>query len=508
MSSLPPMILTDEQQEALEYMVRPGIDACLLASEVGTGKTVQTIEFCRRVNAKVILIIAPMQTMGAPDEGGWHGTFDQQQIPLKFRQIDSSVSGKKAHADYQWSVPGVYFVGHEMFARMGWTKEPVMIGAGSAKRQKVDAKGKPVFKKVRTTAWHTKADVVIFDEVHRAQNGQSITSKTLLPGPGGDPGVQAKYKIGASGTFYGNSFAGAWAVTRWLFPNQVDASEYVWRAKWCSIEYDPFAVRNQKVVGELVEGAFVKSLPCYIRIESDLDIEVDEKNIEVDLYPEQRRVYDELDKMMVAWVEEHPLVTKFPITKRIRQRQATLGMPTLTRVWNQKTGEYDVEVGFDLNCESAKIDSMWSILSGDFENESALIYTDSQIFADVIVHRIHDALGENLARKWSGKVPRKTRNQDKRDFLDGKFRYMVCVIRSSGTGLDGLQFAARNMLYMSSDDSGVENEQSVGRLVRRGQDADKVRIRRLLARETIDSGQYSKLVDAALRRNRSLKRRR
>lgn len=503
-----PMVLSQEQKESVDYMYATReTGACLLASEVGTGKTCVAIEFCRRVNAKVILIIAPMQTMGAPDEGGWHGTFDQQQIPLKFRQIDSSVAGKKAHADYQWSVPGVYYVGQEMFARMGWTKEPVMIGAGEAKRQKVDKNNKPVFKKVRTAAWHTKADVVIFDEVHRAQNGQSITSKTLLPGPGNDPGVQAKYKIGASGTFYGNSFAGAWAVTRWLFPNQVDASEYVWRAKWCATIYDPFAVRNQKVVGELVEGAFVKSLPCYIRIESNLNIEVDEKNIEVDLYPEQRRVYDELDKMMVAWVEEHPLVTKFPITKRIRQRQATLGMPTLTRVWNEKTSEYDVEVGFDLNCESAKIDSMWSILSGDFENESALIYTDSEKFSEVITHRINDALGAGLARKWSGKVHRKVRDQDKRDFLDGQFRYMVCVIASIGVGTDSLQLAARNILFMSQSDNGVDAEQAVGRLVRRGQEADKVRIRKLLARGTIDFPQNDSLIQAALRRNKSLKRR-
>lgn len=501
-----PMIPTGEQTEAVDTMMsKKSQGACLMGSEVGTGKTLVSVEFAKRFGAKVTLIIAPLQTLGAPGLGGWHGTFDQQEFAHPFRRIDSDLSGRAALADYQWNVPGVYFIGQEYFVRLGW-KKVQQFNRNKTPKMKLSRKNntmEEVWKNERLPLWgRTVPDLVIFDEVHRAQNGSSVTNDTLMGGPGQRGGMNARYKIGASGTPYGNSFDGAWAVTRWLWPHLVDSSIYVWRSKWCEVVYDHFAVRNQKVVGELVEGAFFNSLPCYIRIESDLDIEMDAKDVIVTISPEQRRIYTELENSMVAWIQDNPMVTSFPIVKRIRQRQATLGVPTLI-----PDGEGGFDVRFALDCESVKIDSTWSILEKDFEHEPTVIFTDSQIFADVIVYRLNSRYGEDSARKWSGKVTRKLRDQHKQDFIEGKFKYLVAVIRSSGTGTDGLQFAARNMLYFSSDDSRIDNEQSIGRLVRRGQTADKVRLRRLIAKDTIDSGQLSKHMRDALRANKILKKR-
>lgn len=498
---LEPMTLTDEQQEALDRMLSTESQgACALASDMGTGKTVLSVEACKALNAKVVLVIGPLQTLGKPlKEGderseGWHGTFMQQQFPYPFRQIKSDEKGKATLADYQWNVPGVYFIGQEMFTKMGWEIKEDLDPRGNVKK---DKKGKAKRKYQRLAVWGlTKPDVVIFDEIHRIQNADSRTFNTLMgAGQSHAGGLQAGFKIGASGTITGNTFDGAWAVTRWLWPDLIDQSIYVWRAKWAEIEYDHFAVRNQKVVGEKEPGAFFNSLPCYIRHEARNDIEIDEKNVEVVLYDEQRRVYNELEQMQVAWIKENPMVTSFPIVKRTRQRQATLGMPSVTE---------DGDVSFDLECESVKIDSMWSILENDFEGEPAIIFTDSQQFAEVLVHRI----GQQFARKWSGKVSQKKRAEIKKAFIDGEFPYLVAVIAASGTGTDGLQFACRNLLYMSSDDSRIDNEQSVARVVRRGQAAKLVRIRRLIALDTIDSGQLSSQIEAAIRMNRILKARR
>ena len=502
----PPMIPTSEQADAIDTMLsKKSQGACLMGSEVGTGKTLVSVEFAKRFGARVVLIIAPLQTLGAPELGGWHGTFDQQQFPEAFRRIDSSVSGKAALADYEWNVPGVYFIGQEYFVRLGWVKVQ-QFNRNKTPKMKLNRKDnemREVWKNERLPLWgRTKPDLVIFDEVHRAQNGSSATHDTLMGGAGQRGGLTGRYKIGASGTPFGNSFDGAWAVTRWLWPNLVDSSIYVWRAKWCEIVYDHFAVRNQKVVGELVEGAFFNSLPCYIRIESDLDIEMDVKDVSITISPEQRRIYTELENSMVAWIQDNPMVTSFPITKRCRQRQSTLGVPTLI-----PDGEGGFDVRFALDCESAKIDKMWSILDKDFEGEPTVIFTDSQIFADVLVYRLNNVYGEDSARKWSGKVSQKVRAINKKAFIEGEFKYLVAVIRASGTGTDGLQFAARNMLYFSSDDSRIDNEQSIGRLVRRGQTADKVRLRRLIAKDTIDSGQLSKHMRDALRANKILKKR-
>jgi hypothetical protein len=513
---LEPMTPRGEQEQALQKMIANQSGATLLAAKMGTGKTLIGVEYVKRMGAQTVLLIGPLQTMGAAlkeddiRHHGWWGTFDRQQVGLKFRQIDSSVAGKAALADLQWSVPGVYFVGQEMFVRMGWESVQQFERNGEPKRRwnAKEREYQDVWVDTRTSTWDFAVDVMIFDEVHRAANGGSQTFKTLM-GFGnshkGAPRVTMQ-KIGASGTYEGNSFDGAWAPTRWLWPHIIDASIFNWRQRFAKVEYDHFAVRNQRVIGELNPGAFVASLPCYIYMEADFGVAVESKEFFVDLPFEQRKVYDDLEDRMVAWIKDNPMVTKYPITKRIRQRQVTLALPSLTELEN---GDFDVT--FDDDCMSVKIDDpengVYSILEGFFENESALIFTDSQQFARVLTSRLNARYGDDTAREWSGKVKRAVRDADKLDFIAGKYKYFVAVIKASGTGTDSLQYGSRNMLYVSSDDSRIEGEQATARLVRDGQKLD-VRVARILARETEDVGQRSKHIEDALAANKRAKAKR
>lgn len=486
-------VLDAEQEAALEYMLRPEADgACLLGSDMGTGKTAISIEFCKRISAKTVLIIAPLQTVD-----GWERHMELLGYNgLPFRQIMPGKDGQKAFADYQWQIPGVYFVGQEYFVRLGQRTEPVFNKNGQPRMKNK----KQVKRKVYTHAWDASMDVVIFDEVHRSQSVESGTHMVLMEM------AIPKYKIGASGTPTGNSFDGAYAVTKWLWPHLAEPNIYYWRAKWAETVWDKFAVKNQRTVGELNPGAFFASLPCYIRIESDLDIEVDDQKVWVDLLPEQRRVYDELEDQMVAWIKDHPMVVKLPVTKRTRQRQATLALPTLVPILDESGEIVDYDITFSDDAPSSKVDRMWSILEDDFESEPAVIFTDSQIFGRVLAKQINMHYAEDIAYEWSGKISRKNRDEIKQRFLNGEFKYLVAVIKAAGTGTDELQYAASNMLFASIDDSRIENEQGVGRLVRRGQEAEVVKIRRLMARDTIDSGQLSSQTQQALRMNAILRK--
>lgn len=498
------MVLDDEQQTAVDAALSDEAEGAMLnASEVGTGKTVVSLRIARCLGARTILVIGPLQTRGEPlgeDDpyaSGWEGEAMQERMGLPFRQIDSTVSGQKALADWGWQVPGIYFVGTQMFVQLGWERKQVFNRDNSPRLKN----GKPVYKDVRTKVWAQRPDVVILDEIHSIQNHTSKTFKTAMQ-------LDAGFRMGLSGTPTGNGFDGAYAVTKFLWPHRAEKNIYDFRRKWAITEYDHFAVRNERTVGERNPGEYFNSLPCYVRIESKLDIHVDSKDIYVDLLPEQRRVYTELEQQMVAWIEDHPMVTSLPVTKRIRQRQATLAMPTLVQRWNAKKEEMETHVTFALDAESAKIDRMWSILEEDFNGETAIIFTDSEPFAEALTWQLNRKYGEDSARKWSGKVPRVVRNENKAAFLRGEYKYFVAVIRSVGTGTNLLQKVCWNMLYMSSDDSGIDNEQGDGRTLRRGQVSGTVRIRRLLARNTIDTGQLSNLTKQALERNKSLKKRR
>ena len=195
---------------------------------------------------------------------------------------------------------------------------------------------------------------------------------------------------------------------------------------------------------------------------------------------------------MITWVEGNPLVVEFPITLRARLRQASLGMFSV---------DENGEVSFDLECESSKLDAMFQILEETFEGESALIFTDSRKFAEVVVHRI----GEQ-ARAWHGEVSQANREVNKKDFIEGRVKYLVAVTSAIAEGVDGLQHATRNMLWLSRSDNRIINEQAMARVHRQGQ-TQQVRSVEIVAVDTYDSGVLSSQLVKAVEMNQILRER-
>ena len=453
-STIKPLTPTPEQEKAIVKMVSETSGAALNASTMGAGKTLKAVEVAKRRGDKVILIIAPLGT-----RLGWKTTFERQGVELPFKWLNSTKQGKANLADWEWSVPGVYFVGTEYFVRLGWSGRE------------------------RTKVWINQPNLVLFDEAHRSQNRRSKTYKTLKQ-------LKADFKISMSGTPTGNNFGGAWAVTKWLWPDEIESSFYNWRDKWCATDYDYFDPSGKKIVGEKVPGAFFNSLPCYIRLESELDVPLVEEQVFVELSPVQRKAYEQLEKDLVLWVEGNPLVIDFPITLRTRLRQATLGMFSV---------DDKGEVSFENNCKSSKLDALEDILKNTIDGESALIFTDSRKFADVVCARLDGAV------PWHGEVSQAQREKHKEMFINGEAKYIVAVISAVAEGVDGLQHATRNVVWLSRSDNRILNEQAIKRVHRNGQKR-QVRSFDIVALDTYDSGVLSSQLEKAIEMNRILKK--
>ena len=451
------LVPTPDQESAIQRIVTEPTRAALNASTMGAGKTVKAVEVAKRLGSETILLIAPLNT-----RLGWQVTFERQGVTLPFKWIRTSKEGLANLSDWEWQQPGIYFVGVEYFVRMGWNGRE------------------------RTKTWSHVPDLVLFDEVHRSQNRKSKTHRTLKQ-------VKGKFKLAMSGTPTGNSFSGAWAVTKWLWPQIIDNSYWAWVEKWCATEYDHFSPGGKKVVGERRPGAFFNSLPCYVRIESEAEAELVEEQVYVELTKEQRKAYEELEKKMVTWIENKPIVVDVPIALRTRLRQATLGL--------FKLGDDDV-ITFDNDCKSVKIDVMFDILEDDFENESCLILTDSRKFADVVVQRLQN--DGKSATAWHGNVSDTGREEAKQAFVSGSCKYLVAVISAIAEGVDGLQHGTRNILWLNRSDNRILNEQVIKRVHRQGQ-TKQVRSVELVAIDTYDSGVLSSQIQAALEMNQTLK---
>lgn len=446
------LIPDPEQEEAINRMLNEPTRAALNASQYGTGKTLVTIEVAGRLGGKINLIVAPLFT-----KYSWETSIRNQYPDARVRHINSLKDGKAALAELLARKPGWYIIGREYLM------------------------SRSIVGQIQKISPHI--DFFAYDECARWANRKSQGFKHMKH-------MKPKYKMALSATPAANKFDGMYAISKWLWPNKVPNSYWAWVAEWCETEEDFFG--GTQVVGEKNPGAYVNQLPCYVRLTKDFGEPVHER-IEVELSSKERSIYDQFEKRLIVWLKENPLIAKFPITKRIRLRQMSLG---------ELVVDENDEVTFPEDMKSSKYDALVGVLKE--YNEPALILTDSQRYARVVVKRLQkDGF---KAREWSGEIKETERHEVKELFVnDFGVDYIVATIPAIGEGVDGLQHRARLMVWLSRSDNNMLNEQAFRRLYRRGQTRTVVSID-IVARNTYDDGQLSKLVQQALDMNKSLRK--
>lgn len=497
--------LREEQETSIQRMMwemQHGTKSVLCGSNMDTGKTVQACELAIRLGFQRVLYV------------GVKDTFDQWKERLalqsdgaiELRRMDSSKAGQQAFADFRAGHAGHFFVGAQYLTTQDWTQVAVTDPATKRTAWKVDKvtgavitqpnpgvgpQDIPVPQKVRAHLRTYKkmkvpVDLLVFDEIHMVANRKSNGARTLAS-------IPTAHKLGMSGTTFGNKFENAWSLTRWLWPTLIDTAFSRWRAEWCSVETptlrngkpmtDSRGAPLQAVTGEKEPGAFVASLPCYVRIDGEVKVPEPEI-VYVDLTPEQRADYEALERDGMVWLQAHPalepLVTNLPVTKRTRLRQATLGVLSF---------DPDGAINYADDCQSTKLFALRGIVDRpDWRGRQVGIYCDSKRFVKITVKRMR-AAGYN-AVEWSGDLPSKQRDEIKRAFLAGEIQYLVSVIRSFSTGLDGFQTVCNRVVWLSEDDNNVANEQAIKRYCRSGNDemlADFQHVK-IVARGTYDEG--------------------
>lgn len=454
-----PLVPLDYQEHDIQQIVNAGGSA-LVVSSVGGRKTLVAVESALRIKAETILVIAPQGT----HKRGWRRTILRQSNGADIRSLDSTPKGKEAFADLMWGVAGWYICTPQWFARQTWKD--------------------------------IKPDMAIFDEIHIAGEYENKTRLKLHQ-------LDAGARLGLSGTPLRNKFENAWAIVRWIFPDHMKDNFYHWRrySGVCEGKYDPFAPQNWLVTGEAEPGKLVNSLPCYIQhlarerccqfhprgFMDGLAAPIEIVRV-VQMTPLQKKFYQQMEKNYVAWLGDNPVVATLPIVARIMLRFCALAVPSV-----------DLETGklyFEDDCQSPKITDLLTVL--DSSEDSAVVYTHSQRFADIVVKRLH-AHGIT-AFEWSGANTQKRRDAALELFIAGEIRVIVAVQKAVGTGTDGLQEATNLEITLSDDDDATVTEQTHGRLDRPGQKEAVVRIR-IESEGTLDEGIYSRSMQKQLQMN-------
>ncbi|MGN6325782.1 SNF2-related protein [Pseudolysinimonas sp.] len=509
--------IREDQEWKIQRVCSEPTRGALIADDMGKGKTLMATEIALRKMAagewRRVLIV------GIRDTGKqWAESFrEQSDGRVQLRLMRSDEEGEKNwKAFIEDGAPGVYFAGIQWLTSRDWssmevmdhngrpklqidkkTKKPIPVLDKATGEQAVDDAGDPVWK-IETQSVHDNVfrflkakkrhlDAMIFDEVHKMQNRHSNTAHTITS-------IKSDWRIGLSGTFMGNLFEGAWKVTRWIWPDVVDASFVRWKRQWATLVKpvdakgreipDTLYGDNSKITGELVEGAYVKQLPCYIRDEPEPV--PPPRVVKVQLTPEQREQYRQLEKLSMTWLEarfgdREPLIADLPITQRQRLRTATLG---------EMRFDEEMKVSFDVECASSKLNTAEFVLRNIWKEQPVLIGVHSMAFAKVAAARLQvRGLG---AQVWHGQVPKKERDALKERFIarDPSVRYLVATIPSIGTGVDGLQKACSKILWLERSENRADNLQFVKRIFRPGMTLDfgAFEHAELVAEGTIDEG--------------------
>jgi len=253
------------------------------------------------------------------------------------------------------------------------------------------------------------------------------------------------------------------------------------------------------VEGERVQGSVWASLPSKSYFPSPFQDEPIIHEIECEMAPFQRKIYDRFEQEAIVWLGDHPLVADLPPIMRLRLREIALAVPSIkegwvrkqdkdTELWEKVWGEI---VYFEDDAKSSKVDHITEVLNDLYAEkpEPVLIFTHSRKFATMLTKRLQGKGFE--ARQFVGGMSKEERTWKLENF--GKeFDIMVATIPTVSEGTDGLQLVCRIEFWVSLDDNRLLNTQAKGRLSRPGQPKPVQRYL-FLAPETAETEQLGKL---------------
>lgn len=449
----------------------------LLAIEPGGMKTAAALMAHKNSGSNVTLVVAPEAT---------HGTAWRPQaewiLGEEIRVVGNSgrKAVKDAMTDFKLGYPGVYAITPQLLTRMD-TSDLMM-------------------------------DLLVVDEGHQLNNPGSKGQKAMQSLADKTDG-----RLFLSGTAWRNNFERAWSVMRLLWPELYRRGEvaydnrFLWMRdrmmseevlipprKWYPTTWEKYRSLPEgywrkningvphlgepqtakKWLNEEEPGRLLSEAPCVIihkKRETCCEyhpggfIDLEEPQViehVIELTPKQKTAIKDLEKTMLTYLEDNPLVVELPITLQQRIRQICLGEPVVEEYTGlDKEGE-EVEkqrLRFEENCKSPFYTQLLEILEED-EDENIVVYLESQSFAEVLVKKLNkDGIP---AFEFSGKT-KKTRDADLKEF-GTKYRVIVIVISAGGVGLDGLQQQSRTEVWFERSLDNSNNIQAESRQDRYG----------------------------------------
>ena len=455
----------------------------LVAIEAGGGKSLTATLAIKDSGASSTLIIAPKSTFAT----AWIPTL-RDNIGQDARVIgNDNKATKKALDDFLWGYPGIYLATPQFTARAD------------------------------TSEW--RGDYLIHDEAHQGVTMGTKLQRTLGGYSPMDNPMVTRFggRLALSGTPLRQAFANAWGLMKLLYPELsgpgqiADSNPFRWQIE--RMEYvevytnqrdrDGRPKKVKQFLGEKEPGKLLSEIPCAIihkRRERCCEYHPEgflptaEPQVierEVILTSKQRRQIRDMEALMMAYIDDNPLIADIPLTQKQRIRQMTLGECEAVATEDDK-----MTIEFPKDAPSPFLDETIHILSNLPDDECVVVFLESQRYAEVLTYRLNK---EGYAsQEYSGK-----RKADLSKF-GTDYRVLVGVLSALGTGTAGLNHIAHTEIVYEQPVSLTMREQGFARLDRMD-NTHRVQRYVLLDSEGVQAGRVDDLAAKKLMVNRSLR---
>lgn len=345
----------------------------------------------------------------------------------------------------------------------------------------------PIIKKLKKTTW----SLIVYDESQRLKNRNTRQSKDASKLRN-----SAKHKVILTGTPMDGDPCDLWAQFRFLNDN-------IFGIVWKDFEdeymepIEPFDYTKHKKGTFGYQRAFKKFIiqksrrefdeskhkkfrrkiaPYVMRVTKEDVLDLPDMNIveeHVTLRNEQRRVYDEMEKDMVAMLSQQ------------RVASAPLKISQIGKLQQVCGGHIFDDEGEVVNIGSAKLRRVIT-LQRRHKGESIVVFCRYLEEVNAVAEALKDR--GLVVATITGRVKKSERAPIIKKFQAGRIDVLVCQIRTGGVGID--LFRSHIAIIYSTTYSFIDFEQAVARLHRRGQEKE-VTIYLLIAEMTIDEVIYS-----------------
>lgn len=458
------MIVLDPSQVEDLALIEANDFTALLAIEPGGGKTVEAAEAIRRLSPDTALISAPFQTLRY-DNRGWLKDEYAEIMGSKPRVIGrKNKAQQQALADFEWGVKGIYIATPQFLSH-----------------KNTDISG-------------VSGDMLVVDEVHQVCTYGTSSQRRFSGATPKENQVSLSsrfdHRLALSGSPMRQHFPNMWSTMRLLWPELdqrreiADFNHYTWlRDRMTSKEI--FTSRRDKngnpmkatqYLVERVPGLLMSQMPCVVShkrrenccIHHPNGFLSTEKPNEifrvVDLHPKQLKAISEMEKHLMTFIDENPLIAGITLTQKQRLRQLCLGVPSLIENWQDFDDEGNIRdhqtIHWNSDSESPFLDEVVQIMDELGTEEPVVIHLGAQKFAEIVVNRLRKH--GITAEEYSG-----VRKANLADFGE-KFQVLVGVTSALGTGTDGLQEQCNTEIWLEIPVSLTDKEQAEARLDRRG----------------------------------------